>query len=81
MNWKKASIDDCCARLNDDLDGIHYWPSSNGLYLNPTKSNGLIIAQRNQYIVVDISITLGNQNISIVELAKNLGIILLRETT
>ena len=70
MNCKKD-----CAKLNEDLDRIYHWASSNGLYLNPTKSKGLIITQRNQNIVVDIPITLGNQNISIVESAKNLGII------
>ena len=75
MNCKKDLIDDCCAKLNEDLDRIYHWASSNGLYLNPTKSKGLIITQRNQNIVVDIPITLGNQNISIVESAKNLGII------
>ena len=70
MHCKKDLIDDCCAKLNEDLDRIHYCASSNGLYLNPTKSKGLIIAQRNQNIFVDIPITLGNQNISIVESAE-----------
>ena len=70
MNCKKDTIDGCCAKFNEDLDRIHHWASSNGLYLNPTKSKGLIITQRNQNIVVDIPNTLGNQNISIVESAK-----------
>ena len=56
------NVDDCCAKLNEDLDRIHHWASSNGLYRNPTKSKGLNITQRNQNIVVGIPITLGNPN-------------------
>ena len=70
-NCKKDWIDDYCAKLNEDLDRIHYWTLSNGLHLNQTKLKDLIMAQWKQNIVVDISITSANWNILIDPIEEN----------
>lgn len=67
-------MDDCVARINDDLQRIHKWSLENELCLNPAKSSCLPV-YRGSFDSSDLPpITLGNTTIGYVSCVKNLGI-------
>lgn len=72
---KKGNLDECTARLNQDLQRVARWADINGLSLNPTKSKCIVIRKRTQKIIDYPNIFIKNQRIEIVDRAKNLGVI------
>lgn len=61
-------------KLNHDLNSVYRWATTNGLCLNPQKSKCLVIRKNSINPVISDGILLDNQNIEIVNSAKNLGI-------
>lgn len=62
-------------QLNEDLKRVSLWASANGLSLNPKKSKCILLHKRTQHVVEIPKIYINNQQIEVVNKAKNLGVI------
>lgn len=75
------SVGKCIETINQELQIINIWASSNGLSINPQKSKCIVIKKRSTLINEIPNIFLNNKKIQIVESAKNLGIVINNELT
>jgi len=75
MSCDNSSIKNCVNRINDELNAINNYATTNGLCINPSKSKCIIISKRRTLHTQVPEITIGNQRINLVDSAKNLGII------
>ena len=68
-------ISACVNNINSDLRKIDVWARNNGLCINPTKSECILIVRSNRNITNDIQIKINSNVIEFVSCAKNLGVI------
>ena len=66
-------MDDCVARINEDLANILSWANSNKLQLNPTKTLSMVCSRREVNLMDFPNIVLNAQNIDYVSKVKYLG--------
>ena len=70
---------DAVCRLNQDLNRIAEWSDRNGLVLNPLKSKFMVLGSRNQVNLIknhNPQVKVGNNNIVLVNEARNLGVVM-----
>jgi len=72
---KNSSINVCVNRINNELNLVNNYATTNGLCINPSKSKCLIISRKRSLLTPVPDIAIGNQRIEIVNNAKNLGVI------
>jgi hypothetical protein len=65
----------CTDNLNADLSRIHQWSLANGISLNTSKSQAMVINKPRTFVGAKPSFVLGNEPIQIFNKVKNLGII------
>ncbi|XP_075152138.1 uncharacterized protein LOC142226129 [Haematobia irritans] len=76
LNCKKSNLTDGVDKLNNDLEAINNWAAENQIYINPKKSNLVVLNGRTSDIDLrGHQVKIGSQIIVQVSKAKNLGII------
>jgi hypothetical protein len=44
LSSNRSDLDGLIARANEDLEAIHRWSNENGLLLNPSKSQAILVS-------------------------------------
>lgn len=70
------SLSENIARHKLELHRIHYWTTGNGLCLNPTKSQWIIVGRRALNSTMSTVVLISSSRINILDVARSLGIIL-----
>lgn len=74
-SFKPELINDAFIAINADLAAVHRWSNDNGLVLNPTKSQFMILGTKKQRsVMTDVQISINGNYLKRVDEAKNLGL-------
>lgn len=73
---KVCTISETFKNINTDLQNVTNWSLQNGLFLNPKKSQTLLIAKTDIRLNADTHLEINNENIPFVTKVKNLGVII-----
>jgi Reverse transcriptase (RNA-dependent DNA polymerase) len=81
ISCKPNDIASCVSLMNEDLHKIHRWSVSNGISINPTKSQAMIINPSSSALHTAPAISLGNNEIPYCAKLKNLGLMMNQNLT